>query len=148
MARIKIDMPDTYLFSTCLDVRIDDINHAAHLGHDRFIILLHEARVRFFENLGYTQLDVEGKGTVMTDLATIYRAQAFYGDVLNVEIAGGDLNRYGCDLFYRVTNKKTGQLVLEAKTGIVFFDYQANKICPIPEIFQRIDLQILRSLLL
>ena len=132
MTRIQINMPEKYIFETCLDVRIDDINNAAHLGHDRFIILLHEARVRFFASLGYTQMDIEGKSMVIADLAVIYKAQSFYGDVLKIEMGGKDLNKYGCDLFYKITNEKTGQLVLEAKTGIVFFDYQANTVCPIP----------------
>lgn len=128
-------MPETYIFNTCLDVRVDDINNAAHLGHDRFIILLHEARVRFFASLGYTQMNVEGKGMVISDLSVIYQAQSFYGDVLKVEMGGDDLNKYGCDLFYRITNKATGQVILEAKTGIVFFDYDENKVCLIPQPF-------------
>ena len=47
MARIKIDMPDNYLFSTTLDVRISDINYANHLSNDSVLSFVHESRVRF-----------------------------------------------------------------------------------------------------
>ena len=132
MARLTLDMPDTYLFATELNVRISDINYGGHLGHDALISLLHEARVRWLRSLGYTEADIEGSPLVISDLAVIYKAQAFHGDVLTIEIAAGDLNKYGCDLFYRVTHAETSALVLEAKTGIVFFDYRKKQICRIP----------------
>lgn len=123
MARVTIDMPDAYIFSTELEVRIRDINYANHLGHDAFISLLHEARLRFIQSLGYSEADIEGLALVISDLAVTYKAQVFHGDQLMIDIAGGDVNKYGCDLFYRVTRIHDKTLVLEGKTGIVFFDY-------------------------
>lgn len=132
MARIEIKMPETYLFETCLDVRISDINYGNHLGHDAFVSLLHEARIRFLKNMGYSEIDVEGKSIIISDLAVTYKSQVFHGDTLKIEIAGGDVNKYGCDLFYRVTRMENGTRVLAAKTGLVFFDYAASKVAPIP----------------
>ena len=53
MARIEIEITDKLVFSTELEVRMSDINPANHVGHDAFISLVHEARVRFFEHLGF-----------------------------------------------------------------------------------------------
>lgn len=135
MARITINMPDTYPFETALDVRISDINYGNHLGHDAMISLLHEARVRFISHLGYTETDIEGKALVVSDLAVIYKAQSFHGDRLRIQVAGGDVNTYGCDLFYRVSHARKKNRVLEAKTGIVFFDYFKKRVARIPEPF-------------
>ena len=64
MARIKLHMPETYLFSTNIDVRITDLNYGNHLANDSLLSIIHEARVRFLNHFGYTELDIEGIGLV------------------------------------------------------------------------------------
>ena len=135
MARIEIKMVDNFLFETELTIRTTDINFANHVGNDMFVSLMQEARTRFFMNLGYLELDVEGKGTIISDLAVVYKSQSYYGERLKFELGLGEFNKYGCDIFYRATNAKNQNLVLEAKTGIIFFDYEKNKVTTIPEGF-------------
>ncbi|MFH2091235.1 MAG: thioesterase family protein [Pseudomonadota bacterium] len=136
MTRLKINMPDEFNYTTQINIRICDINYGNHVGHDAFISILHEARVRFLDHLGYTEKNIEGKGIVISDLAVIYKSQSFHGDILNVEMRFADFNKYGCDLFYRVSHAKNKTLILEAKTGLVFFDYIKNKITDIPDTFR------------
>nr|WP_320015480.1 thioesterase family protein [uncultured Desulfobacter sp.] len=132
MARIEIKMVDVFLFETELTIRTTDLNFANHVGNDTFVSLMQEARTRFFMALGYSDLDVEGKGTIISDLAVVYKSQSFYGERLKFELGVGDFNKYGCDIFYLVTNAENQKLVLEAKTGIIFFDYEKNKVTTIP----------------
>lgn len=136
MSRIKIEMPETYLFSTLLPVRIADINYTGHLGNDSVLSMMHESRLRFLKNYGYTEMDVEGYGIIMTDTAVIYKAEAFHGDHIQVEVAIGEFNRYGCDFYYLLSNKDTAVEVAHAKTGIVFFDYEARKVVSMPAAFK------------
>jgi len=123
VARVKLEMPMVYSFRTELTVRITDINYGGHLGNGSVLGLMHEARIRFLKSFGYSELNVEGFGTIMLDSVVIYKAQAFAGDVLQVELAAGDFSRLGCDIFYRITKKETGVEVALAKTGIAVFDY-------------------------
>ena len=58
MTRIKIELPETYLFSTEIPVRITDLNYGNHLGNDAILSLLHEARVRFLAYYGWTESSV------------------------------------------------------------------------------------------
>ena len=97
--------------------------------------MIHEARIRFLEHLGFTELDVEGAGIIMSDVAIMYKAQAFCGENLIFEVGAGDFSRKFCDLFYRVTNQKQ-QIVALCKTGIVFFDYHQKKPVRIPQTFK------------
>ena len=135
MARVEINMPEKFTFETILDIRIQDINYGNHVGHDSFISILHEARLKFLKTLGYTETDIEGKALVISDLAVSYKSQCFYSDALKIEIQPADFNKYGCDLFYKVTRTKASDLILLAKTGIVFFDYIKNKVTTVPEAF-------------
>jgi len=67
-----------------------------------------------------------------------YRAQVFYGQTLRIEMAAGDVGARGCDLIYRVTDAKSGDLVGLAKTGIVFYDYHRKMVVAIPALFGRV----------
>ena len=135
MGRVKLDMPSVYSFKTELTVRITDINYGGHLGNADVLALMHEARVRFLRSFGYSEVDVEGYGTIMLDSVVIYKSQAFAGDILQIEIAAGDFSRIGCDIFYRITKKGTGTEVVLAKTGIAVFDYANQKRVSPPEAF-------------
>ncbi len=84
---------------------------------------------------GWNELDVDGVGLIMTDAAIVYKSEAFYGDVLTIEIAVADFSSAGCDVLYRVTSANSGRLIAQAKTGIAFFDYSSKKIAAIPPRF-------------
>ena len=134
MARIKIELPETFLFSTEIPVRIGDINYGNHLGNDAVLSIIHEARLRFLTSQGLSELNIGGLGLIITDAAIVYKSEAFYGDILIVEVGLGDFNKYGCDFFYRLLNQKTGAEIAIAKTGIVFFDYNTRKVRSRPDI--------------
>ena len=53
MARIKIDLPESFSYSTLFAVRITDLNYGAHVGNDKVLSFLHEVRVRFLVSLEY-----------------------------------------------------------------------------------------------
>ncbi len=135
MVRIKLELPAEFSFRTSLAVRVTDLNYGNHLGNDAVLGMVHEARVRWFASMGYSELDVEGVGILMADCAIVYRSQGFLGERLTVAVAVGPFSRTGCDLFYLLT-KADGTELARAKTGIVFFDYQAQAVRPVPEGFR------------
>lgn len=134
MARIKIDMPDRFIFSTEIPVRITDLNYGNHLGNDALLGLIHEARMQFLSRWDYTEMDVDGCGLIMADAAIVYKAQAYYGDRLTIRIHVLQTSRKSCDFFYRI-EKHSSEVVALAKTAIVFFDYKQNKPVNIPQNF-------------
>ncbi len=132
MARVKIGLPSTFLFATQLPVRITDLNYGGHLGNDALLSLLHEARVQFLAALGEREVDPATQlGFIMADVAIEYKAEAFYGDVLHVEVGVNDLSKYGFDLVYQVKNQ-VGKEVARAKTGMLTFDYTTRKLRALP----------------
>jgi acyl-CoA thioester hydrolase len=136
MPRLKLDLPDAYTFSTDIPIRIGDINYGGHLGNDAVLAIVQEARVRYLGSHGYSETDVDGAGIIMSDAAIVFKAEAFYGQVLTVDLAITDVTRSGCDLVYRLSDRETGQEVARAKTGIVFFDYNRRKPVAVPAGFK------------
>lgn len=135
MARVKLELPEVFCFSTELDVRVTEINYGNHVGNDRMVSLIHEARLRFLRKMGFGEFNIGGIGLMVSDLVVAFKAESFVGDVLKFEVGVTDFNKYGCDFIYRVTNADDGKLVTEAKTGIVFFDYDERKIALVPKVF-------------
>ena len=136
MARVKLDLPERFNFSTGLTVRIGDINYGRHLGNDAVLAYAHEARLRFLKRHGFSEADVDGVGMIMLDAVVVYKSQAFHGDELNVDVAASDFGPCGCDFLYRMSEKKSGREIARVKTGLAFFDYSRNRIAKMPERFR------------
>ena len=131
MARIKINLPETFSFTTELPIRITDLNYGGHLGNDALLSLLHEARVRFLKTHGYSELNFAGTGLIMADVGIVYKGEGFYGDMLTIEITAYEFSKYGFDLVYRLANQN-GKEIAHAKTGMLCFDYTARKLQAVP----------------
>lgn len=136
MARIKIDLPEKFIFETEITVRISDINYGGHLGNDAVLSIVHEARLRFFNSLGYTEKNIEGAATIMTDAAIVYRNEGFYGNVLKISLAIQDVSNSGFDVLYKLVRTSDQKEIAKVKTGVAFFDYELKKIITIPEVFR------------
>lgn len=136
MQRIKIDLPQKFLFSTEISVRVYDVNFAGHLSNDSILSMVHEARILFLKNWGYSEVDTEGAGIIMFDAAIQYKSQGYHGDILVFDVTVDNFIKTGCDFFFKITNKSNGKEIARVKTGIAFFDYEVNKLVPVPEKFR------------
>ncbi len=137
MARIRIDLPEQFGFSTELPIYLSHINYGNHLDNALLLTLVSEARSRFFQSLGYRELDVEGLGIVVSDAAVQYRSEAHHGETMRVAMQATDFNKYGFDLVWQMNDVATDREVARGKTGIVFFDYAARQIASVPFAFAR-----------
>lgn len=136
MPRVQIDLPENFVYSTELSVRVTDVNYAGHLGNTSIPLMLDEARARFFKHLGYNEADVEGTSSIMGDIAVEFRSEGFWGDTITVEVTVGDFSKHSYEVYYRLTNSSTGKLLAKAKTRLVCFDYKTRQVCAVPEAFK------------
>ena len=138
MPRIKINLPESFLFATQIPVRITDLNYGGHVGNDAILGIIHEARLQFLKSFGYaSELDVAGTSLIMADSAIVYKGEGFYGDIIKAEVAASDISKYGFDLVYRLSNLQTGKEIAHAKTGMVCFNYQTRKVAPMPDALKK-----------
>lgn len=138
MARVELELPEKFMFRTEIPVRISDINYGNHLGNDAVLSIIHEARLQFLKQYGFKESDIGGTGMIMVDSVIVYLSQAFYGDVLAIDVTVAGLNKYGFDLLYRIANVTTEKEVVRAKTGMLAFDYTKNRVASVPQAFKDI----------
>ena len=136
MERVKINLPETLLHKLRLRVRITDINYGNHTGNDRIVAMIHDVRAEWLRTNGYTELDINGTGLIMADLAMQFTGESFFGDELEVQlyVDKNSISKVAFNLYYLVT-KVTSEGTFEiskAKTGMVSFNYQILKPAPFP----------------
>lgn len=122
MARIKIIIPDKFLFQHFLRVRVTDLNYGAHTGNDKILTFMHEARMNFFRSLGIKDEVniIPDVGIIVADAAIEYKAETFFDDAITIKVAIDNINKYGFDMYYLLL-KDDGKVIARGKTGIVFF---------------------------
>lgn len=138
MPRLKLNPLNNYPFSTEITVRTTDLNYGGHLGNDKLVSLVHEARVAFLAGHGFTEKDFGGTPLILGDIAAVYLEEAFAGDVLRFEVAAGEPTRCGFRLFFRVTRPADGKPIALVENGMVCFNYQTHSIQPLPKAVKHI----------
>ena len=88
-------------------------------------------------SIGYPEENMDGVSFITVDAGIIYKKQGFYGQTLRIELAATDLSRKGCDIIYRISNAETGEEMVRAKTGMLFFNYKEQKVAAMPEEFRK-----------
>jgi len=128
MPRVELDLPETWIFTTELPVRVADLNYGNHLGNDRVLSLAQEVRVQWLLAHGLGELDVGGAGLILADAAVVYRAEGRLGMVLRAELGVGEVRTRSVELVHRFTDVASGQEIARAKTGVLCFDYASRRV--------------------
>lgn len=135
MPRIQLTPAERYPFVTEIQIYISHVNQGGHLDNAQLLTLVSEARVRFFKFLGYVESGVEGLLIVVADIVAQYKSEGFHGEIMRVEMAPSDFNKYGFDLRFRMSEKETQRDVALGKIGIVFVDGDNRQVSLMPPAF-------------
>lgn len=131
MGRVKIKFPaENPIVKVTIPVRISDINYGGHVGNDSILSIIHESRVQWLAKSGYTELNIDGVGLIMADVMIAYKGEAFYGDVLTVNVYAEEITEYTFDLLYHISaqrNDGSSKDIAHAKTAMVCFDYKMRQ---------------------
>lgn len=138
MPRLKLEPLNIYPFSTEITVRTTDLNYGGHLGNDKLVSLIHEARVAFLAHHGFTEKNFGGVPLILGDIAAVYQGEAFAGDVLRFEVAAEEPTRRGFRLFFRVTRPADNKPIALVENGMVCYNYQTHSIQPLPKAVKQI----------
>lgn len=135
MARLKLELPQKLLATVSIPVRITDINYGNHLAHNSLVEIIHEARVQFLNQHGFTELNVGGTALIMSELIVEFKNESFYKDLLQIKIFSGEITGVSFELFYEISvqTKEQKIIIAFAKTGMVCYNYDIKKVRAVPE---------------
>ena len=135
MPRIVFELPEHFSFETEMQIYISHVNQGGHLDNAQLLTLVSEARVRFFQSLGYREAGVEGLSIVVGDIVAQYKSEGFHGDTLRVQMLPMDFNKYGFDLVFCMTERESGREIARGKIGVVFVDKHSRAVARVPAAF-------------
>jgi len=134
---LRLDFPESvYCYSVELAVRYPDINIGRHLGADKMVTMLTDARDRFLAHFGFSECEPGGIDTLVTDLSVVYRAEVPPRSELCFDFGMMDFNRYGANIVSRVRRGTDNVVAAYARSGFVFFDPLQSKVVPVPDAFR------------
>lgn len=119
-----------------LDVRFSDCDPFGHVNNARYLTYLEQARIDLWRRqlgwlAGQRQPDGRrGHAFILARAEVDFRAQARYGDTLEVRMSLGNFGRTSLGYEYEVVRVSDGEVVAKAKTVQVWFDYDANTPAP------------------
>ncbi|MBC7553185.1 MAG: acyl-CoA thioesterase [Taibaiella sp.] len=131
MARVKIKFPEEKpLITVSIPVRISDINYGGHVGNDSLLTIIHEARMMLLGSGGHTEMKAAGTSLIMADVMIAYKGEAFYNDILDIDIYAEEFTNASFSLLYKLTTARNGISlpVADCKTGMVCYNYDIKKI--------------------
>jgi acyl-CoA thioester hydrolase len=135
MARVKVELPGSFQFTAIIPIRITDINYGGHVGNNTILSVIHEARMQFLHQYGYTEMNLAGVGLIMSDAAIEFKSELFYGDIVRVSVAIVSMSKVAFELCYKLEKGMLASsvVVAVAKTGMLCYNYEKKKITAIPE---------------
>ncbi|MHB1920808.1 MAG: acyl-CoA thioesterase [Chitinophagaceae bacterium] len=140
MARIHLQLPPTFPFSTHIPVRIQDINYGNHLGNDALLSILHEARLQYLIHIGCSEINAFGAGLILVEAVLLFKSEGFYGDTLEIRVAPEEVTTKGFALLYQVNTTREDRVILiaTARTSMLCFDYSSRKVMTMPLLLQEV----------
>ncbi len=126
MPRLIENPPVKYTHSCVLRIRASDLNYGNHLGNDRILAFAQEARIRFLEQFGWSELDVAGHGLIQAGAVVDYLGQGFYGEDIVIETV---CDTFGSSSFTIHNRMRTadGRNIAQVQCRMVLFDYSQQK---------------------
>jgi acyl-CoA thioester hydrolase len=120
------------MFTHVLTVRFRDLDAMDHVNNATYLTYLEEARLAFSRVMGVDWARFREQGFVIARCEIDYRLPAVLGDTLHIGLQVGRIGNSAFDFLYRLLRAGDGQLIAEAKTVQVCFDFGRNRPMRIP----------------
>ncbi|MGE3343113.1 MAG: acyl-CoA thioesterase [Vicinamibacterales bacterium] len=115
-----------WLVQLRLTVRFRDCDPYGHVNNAVYLTYLENARFALWKAQGI-------RGVILARAEVDYRAQPSYGDQLEVRAKLDGFGRTSFRYVYEIVDVSTGNVVLEAQTVQVRYDYERNQPVPLSD---------------
>ena len=122
-------------FTHRIPVRFRDCDPLGHVNNAVFLTYLEDTRFAHWRSawgFGTSDAVPDVPGVILARVEIDYRAQARFGDVLEIRMRVASLGRSSFIYEYEIVDARGGTIAT-AKSVMVTFDYAAQKTVPIPD---------------
>ena len=125
------------IFTTEIPVLVNNLNYGNHLGYESILTISQEARMRWLKENNMGEMAIAGNiGYLIKNVHVTYEAEAFHGDILNIDIYIADIKSRSFTIMYKIANISTNTVIALVSTGHIFYDFSLKKIARAPDCFK------------
>ncbi|MBM4388363.1 MAG: acyl-CoA thioesterase [Deltaproteobacteria bacterium] len=128
---------EKFRFNTEIKVYFRDIDAMGHVNNAAYLSYLEIGRMEYFETL-FGKNGFERFPFIIGEIHIKYHSPALLKEILLIEVRTGKIGTKSFELEYRISEKKSGRLVVEAMSKQVMFDYRNQKSIEVSEEFKRL----------
>ncbi|WHY74766.1 acyl-CoA thioesterase [Fictibacillus enclensis] len=115
-----------------LTVRFCETDALGHVNNTSYFIYLEEARVKFFESLGFG-VSTEEWNFILASTTCDFKAQGYFNDKLTVDTSVSSVGNKSFVLTHEVRRTETKELVAKGSATLVYFDFKTQTTEIIPD---------------
>ncbi|GBF50905.1 thioesterase-like family protein [Leptospira ryugenii] len=135
MAKVELPLPNRYHFKTEIPIRKTDLWGELHVSFATVLDLVLEAHLQFFQYLGFSVLDIYGRSIIFSNATVTYESELLFGDLVEARVTIENLREKSFELFFHLTKDHGNISVSRVRISVLFFDYEARRVVPIPQEF-------------
>lgn len=113
-------------------VRFGETDALGHINNTSFFIYLEEARIRFFEKLGY-MMSPDKWNFILASTKCDFISQGYFNQELTINTFVSKIGTKSFQLEHEICCSETGDLIAKGVAVMVFFNFETQKSEPLPE---------------
>ncbi|WP_026582295.1 acyl-CoA thioesterase [Bacillus sp. J33] len=118
-----------------ITVRFCETDALGHVNNTSYFIYLEEARVKYFETLGYS-MDVKKWHFILASTKCDFLSQGYFNQILTVKTWVSRIGRKSFQLDHEIVCSQTNNLIARGNAIIVYFDFQKQESADIPDLLR------------
>lgn len=120
---------------TQVTVRFCETDALGHINNTSYFIYLEEARIKFFESLGYS-MNTDEWNFIVASTKCDFVNQGYFNQILTIKTYVTKIGTKSFEINHDIGCSQTGQLIAKGNAVIVFFDFKEQKSKHIPELLR------------
>lgn len=116
-------------------VRFCETDALGHINNTSYFIYIEEARIKFFEKLGY-EMNLKNWNFILASTKCDFINQGYFNQKLSISTYLSRIGSKSFQLEHDIRSEDTNQLIAKANAIIVYFDFVEQRSDIIPDLLR------------
>lgn len=116
-------------------VRFGETDALGHINNTSYFIYLEEARIRFFESLGFT-MQLNDWKFILASTKCDFVSQGYFVQILTVKTYVSRIGSKSFQLEHDIVCSQTNELIAKGNAIIVYYDFKNQKSEELPDLLK------------
>ncbi|MBT2688702.1 acyl-CoA thioesterase [Bacillus sp. ISL-47] len=118
-----------------VNVRFGETDALGHINNTSYFIYLEEARVKYFETLGYS-MDVKKWPFILASTKCDFLSQGYFNQILTIKTWVSRVGGKSFQLDHEIVCSQTNEVIARGHAIVVYFDFNKQESATIPDLLR------------